>query len=81
MAGDGFVHRIVENFGHEVMEAALVCAADIHAGTAANRLETFQDLDVLGGIAVAGLCGWRVEEIGHGANIRRVHVPASRMRY
>ena len=81
MAGDRLVHRIVEDFGHEVMEPALVGAADIHAGAAANRLEPFQNLDVLGGIAVAGFRGRRVEEIGHGANIRRVGVPASRMRY
>jgi hypothetical protein len=32
MAGDGLVHRIVEHFGGEVVQRALVGAADIHAG-------------------------------------------------
>ncbi len=81
MAGDRLVHCIVEDFGHEMMEPALVGAADIHAGAAANRLQPFQNLDVLGGIAVVGFRGRRIEEIRHGANIRRAGVPASRIRY
>ena len=81
MAGDRLVHRIVEDFGHEMMEPALVGTADIHAGAAANRLQPLQDLDVFGGIAVTGFRRRRVEEIGHGTNIRRAGVPASRMKY
>ncbi len=49
-ARDGFVHGVVEDFGEEVVEGALVGAADIHAGTFADRFEAFQDLDILGGI-------------------------------
>ena len=60
VAGDRLVHRIVEDLGHEVVQSALVGAADIHAGPAADRLQPFEDLDVLGGIAVgevsAGAC-------------------------
>ena len=81
MSGDRLVHRIVEDFGHEMMEPALVGTADIHAGAAANRLQPLQDLDVFGGIAVTGFRRRRVEEIGHGTNIRRAGVPASRMKY
>ena len=36
----------------QVVQRTLVGAADIHAGTAADRLQPFQDLDVLGRIAV-----------------------------
>jgi hypothetical protein len=51
MAGDGFVHRVVEDFGDEVVERALVGAADIHTGTAADGLQALEDLDILGRIA------------------------------
>ena len=51
-AGDRLVHRIVERLGDEMMQRALVGAADIHAGAAAHRLQAFKDLDILGGIAV-----------------------------
>ena len=40
-----FVHRIVEHFGGEVMQRALVGAADIHAGAAAHGLEPLQHFD------------------------------------
>ena len=81
VAGDRLVHRIVEDFGCEMVQPALVGAADVHAGAAANRLQPLQNLDVLGGIAVAGFRGRRVEEIGHGANIWSAGVRASRMQY
>ncbi len=60
------------DFGDEMVQRALVGAADIHAGAAADRLEPFEDLDVLGGIGGGVLAGGViVEEIGHGATIRR----------
>ena len=43
--GDGFIHRVVENFGHEVVKGALVGAADIHSRTLADRFKPFQHLD------------------------------------
>ena len=52
VAGDGLVHRIVERLGGEVVQRPLVGAADIHAGPPAHRLQPFENLDVLGGIAV-----------------------------
>ena len=45
------VHGIVDHLGKEVMQRLLVGAADIHARTAAHRLEAFQHLDVIGGVA------------------------------
>ena len=54
MARDCLVHRVVEDLGHEMMERALVGAADIHAGAAADRLEALEDLDVLGGVVLLG---------------------------
>src|SRR5215472_15779311 len=32
IAGDSLIHRIIENFGGEMMKAAFVGAADIHSG-------------------------------------------------
>ena len=55
VAGQRLVHGVVDDFGEQVMQRLLVGAADIHAGPAAHRLEPFQHLDVLGGIA--GLAG------------------------
>ena len=50
MAGHRLVHRIVEDFGGQMMQRVDVGAADIHAGAAAHGLQPFQNLDVLGGI-------------------------------
>ena len=63
MARDRFVHGVVEDFGRQVMQRAFVRAADIHAGPAADGLEAFQDLDVLGRIAFGG-GGRAVEKVG-----------------
>ena len=53
MARDRLIHRVVEDFREQVMERALVSAADIHAGTTANRLQPLKDFDILGGIIVS----------------------------
>jgi len=80
IAGDGLVHSIVEHFGGEVMQPAFVGAADIHAGAAAHRLEPFENLDILCGIAVSGSRDRRVEKVGHGANIKMAGIGASSIR-
>ncbi len=57
VACDGFVHRVVEHFGHKVMERAFIGAADIHAGAFADGFQPFEHLDrggVVGLIAGAG---------------------------
>ena len=50
VAGDRLVHGVVQHLGDEMVQGALVGAADIHAGAAAHGLEPLQDLDVLGGV-------------------------------
>ena len=61
MACHRFVHRIVQNFGHQVMQGAFIRAADIHPRPLADRFQPFQHLDgrgvvvvVLGGEHVTG---------------------------
>ncbi len=49
--GHRFVHGVVEDFRRQMMEGGAIGAADIHAGTAADGFQPFQNLDVLGGIA------------------------------
>ena len=44
MAGHRLVHGVVERFGRQVVQGGFVGAADIHAGTAAHRLQALQDL-------------------------------------
>ena len=51
VTGQRLVHGVVDHLGEQVMQRLLVGAADIHAGAAADRLEPFQNLDVLGGVA------------------------------
>ncbi len=53
---DGLVHRVVEDFGEQMVEGALVGAADIHAGALADGLQPLQHLDRGGGIAGGGRC-------------------------
>ena len=45
------VHRVVDDFGEQMMQRLLVGAADIHARPAADRLKAFQHLDIARGIA------------------------------
>jgi len=42
---DGFVHRVVEDFGHKVVQRAFIGAANIHARAFANRFQAFEDLN------------------------------------
>jgi len=65
VAGERFVHRIVDHLGEQVMQRFLVGAADIHAGAAADRLEPLQHLDILGGVALVELLRQVIEEVGH----------------
>jgi hypothetical protein len=46
VAGDRLVHRVVDDFGEQVVQRRGVGAANIHAGPPPNRLKTFQHLDV-----------------------------------
>src|SRR5439155_8120877 len=56
------IDRVVEDLAHEVMEAAQIGRADVHARPAANGLESLEDLDVGGAVraravAARGLSG------------------------
>ncbi len=81
MAGDGLVHRVVDHLGGQVMQAAFVGAANIHAGAAADRLQPLENLDILGRIAVGRFGDGWVEKIRHGASIAWDGARASSIRY
>ncbi len=59
MAGQRLVHRIVDDFGEQMVQRLLVGAADIHARPAPHRLQAFEDFDVARGIAGFGAGGAR----------------------
>ena len=65
VAGDRFVHGIVDDLGGEVVERAGVGPADVHAGAAADRLEPLEHLD-RGGVVAVGRGGrGSGEQVGH----------------
>src|SRR6185312_3290955 len=57
VAGQGLIHRVVDDFGKQMMQRLLVCAADIHARPAPDCFQSLQDLDVARGIAGLGRGG------------------------
>ena len=69
VAGDRFVHAVVEHFTGKMVQRAFVRAANIHARPAADRLQPFQNLDrrgvIIGGRDGAG--GKQV--IGHDSKL------------
>ena len=62
MARHRLAHGVVEHLGHQVMQRPLVGAADIHARPLADRLETFENLDIGGAIGLRRVVV--AEEIG-----------------
>jgi CubicO group peptidase (beta-lactamase class C family) len=48
MTGNRLVHRIVDDFGEQMVHRLVVGAADIHARAAAHGLQPFQHLDMYG---------------------------------
>ena len=60
VARKGFVHSVIHNLVHKVVEPTLTGRSDIHARSLTNGLETFQDCDVPGVVAaVDSLCHGR----------------------
>jgi hypothetical protein len=53
MARHRLIHRIVHDFGGQMVEGPFIGTADIHAGPAPHRLKPFQDFDILGGVALS----------------------------
>ena len=54
VAGHGLVHRIIEDFGEQMVQSAFVGAADIHAGAFADGFQPLQHFDRRSGIAGGG---------------------------
>ena len=50
MAGHRFVDRVVDDFVHQVVQAAQAGIADVHARAFANMLEVAQMLELLGAV-------------------------------
>ena len=59
-ARDRFVHRVVEHFGEQVMQRALIDTADVHTWAFAHRFEAFENLDILCGVAIFRGRRWRI---------------------
>ena len=53
VAGHRFVDGVVDDLVHEVMQPARAGGADVHARPLADRLESFEYLDVAGVVVVA----------------------------
>ena len=62
IAGQGFVHRVVDHLVDQVVQSHLARGADVHGRTKANRLKSFQNFDIFAGVAVV--------VSGHGENAR-----------
>ncbi|MBB5441940.1 hypothetical protein HDG38_000529 [Paraburkholderia sp. WSM4177] len=64
MPGERFVDRVVEHFEHEVVQTgAIRCIPDVHPRPLAHGVQTFEDLDGRGAVAVIGL---RIVRFSHG---------------
>ena len=46
------VNGVVENLGRQMVKSVLPRAADVHCRSAPHRIEAFEDLDILCGIAI-----------------------------
>ena len=79
MAGNRLVHRVVDDFGEEVVQGVGVGAADIHARPAPDGLQPLEDFDIGGGVDVGvrdvgGLGRRRRRRFGGGAADGRLFV-------
>ncbi len=57
VAGHGFIHRVVDYFVDQVMEAHFPGGTDIHGGAEPYCLQTFQNLDTTGIVYLLGTGG------------------------
>jgi len=53
MAGHRLVHRVVDDFGKQMMQRLFVGAANIHARPPTYRLQSFQDFNVGSAVSLA----------------------------
>ena len=54
VTGERLVDGVVDDLVDEMVKSADTGRADVHAGALANRLETLEDGDVVGAVAVFG---------------------------
>ena len=59
VAGEMFVHGIIQHFAHAMMQRALVRAADIHAGLLAHGLEPFEFAELRRVVNALRILVWR----------------------
>ena len=52
MPSDGLIHRIIQNFGCEMMQGTFVGASNIHAGAVPDGLQALQYLNITGVITI-----------------------------
>ena len=64
VARNGFVHRVIKDFRHHVVQRPFVRAADIHAGAFADGFEPLQHFDRGRVIGLLAILGEKV--VGHG---------------
>ena len=69
VAGQRFVHRVVDDFGEQMVQRLFVGPANIHAGPATNRLKPFEHLDVMSGVVGFSAGGAR-GSLGRGTAFR-----------
>ena len=55
VSGQRFVDGVVDNFENQMMQTPFAGVADVHAGPLSDRLQAFQNFDVV--CFVFGVCG------------------------
>ncbi len=54
IAGEGFIHRVVDDLVDQVVQPARAGGTDVHSWTFANRLKTFEHLDLIRTVGILG---------------------------
>ena len=54
-ASHGFVHRVVDYFPNEVMQASQTRGTDVHSGPTTHRVKALEYLNILGAVGASGL--------------------------
>jgi len=70
-AGERFIHAVVHDLEHTVVQPANAGVADIHGGALANSIHAAQDRDGLGVVSLGSLFGLRRRDGGGNLLIRR----------
>jgi len=50
VSGECLVHRVIDHFPETMHQTAFVRGPDVHSGALSNRLESFEDTEMAGGI-------------------------------